>query len=110
MSVRPDHFEHGFGRHLEIVAAPASACDRMCERGLIDPVLDKGLVDVDGNDFAERQPGLGVSAVRALELDDLRKPAFEGHWTFRYARHVDELAGRGCEPCDGKLVDVMGNM
>jgi hypothetical protein len=36
------------------------------ERGLIDAVFDHGLVDVNGNDLAERQPGLGLAAIGAL--------------------------------------------
>ena len=45
-------------RDLEIIAPAAGAHDRVGQRGLIDAVLDHGLVDVDGDDLAERQPGL----------------------------------------------------
>ena len=45
----------------------------MSEPGLVDAVLDEGLVDVHGDDLAQRQPGLRLFAIGALELDDLRQ-------------------------------------
>ena len=62
--VRPDHFEHGFRRHLEMVSATHRACDRSRERGVVDAIPDECFVDMDGDDFAERQPSFGVSPSR----------------------------------------------
>ncbi len=56
-----------FRLDLEIVAATAGADDRVGGGGPVDAVLDEGLVDMDGDDLAERQPGLGLLAVGALE-------------------------------------------
>src|SRR5882724_4231945 len=75
--IRPDHLEHVFGLDLKIVAAAAGADDRAGQPGLVDAVLDHGLVDVNGDDLTERQPGVRLVAVGALQLDDLRQLAFE---------------------------------
>src|SRR4051795_5116494 len=105
-SVRPDHLEHVFRLDLEIIPAAAGPDDRAGGGGLVDAILDHGLVDVNGNDLAERQPGIGFLAVGALEPDDVGHLAFEGDRTFAYARHVDEPAGHGGEPGDLELVDL----
>src|SRR5512147_1130229 len=76
-SIRPDHLEHVFRLDLEIVAAAAGADDRMSQPGLVDAVPDKGLVDVHGDDLAQRQPSLRLVAIGPLQLDDLRQLAFE---------------------------------
>ena len=68
-SVRPDHLEHGLRTNFKIIAPAAGAHDRAGEPGLVDAVPDHGLVDVDGDDFAEREPGLRLLAVSALQLD-----------------------------------------
>src|SRR6202790_5879276 len=70
-SIRSDHLEHRIGPYLEIIALAAGAHDRARQRGLVDAVLDEGLVDVDGDDFAEGEPGLRLGAVGALQLDAL---------------------------------------
>src|SRR5262249_42469826 len=53
-SIRPDHLEHGIGPNFKIVTPAPCAHDRAGEPGLVDAVPDHGLVDVDGDDFAER--------------------------------------------------------
>ena len=80
----------------------------MCERGLVHTVTYEGLVDVDGYNFAQRQPGLCCSAVRAFELNDFREPALKRHRTFRHARHIDELTRYCCQTSNRKFVDLMG--
>src|ERR1700730_4575971 len=85
LSIRPRHLEHGFGPDLKIVAAAAGADDGTRQRGLVDAVLDEGLVDVDRDDLAERKPGLRLLAVGALQLDDLRQLAFERYRTLGHA-------------------------
>src|SRR5438445_5782421 len=65
-SIRPDHLEHVFLLDLEIIAFPPRAHDRAGQSGLVDAVPDHGLVDVNGDDFAERQPGLCLFAIGAL--------------------------------------------
>ena len=82
----------------------------MSQPGLIDAVLDEGLVDVHGDDFTQRQPSLRLVTIGTLQLDDLRHLAFEGDRAFRHAGHVDELAGRGGQPRDLELIDIMGNV
>src|SRR5215470_12090922 len=57
-SIRPFHLEHVFRLDLEIVTAAAGADDRLGPGGLVDAVLDHGLVDMDGDDFTEGDPGL----------------------------------------------------
>ena len=94
-SVRPGHFEHGFGRHLEIIATAPGARDGAREGGVVDAVPDEGPIDVDGNDFAECQPGFSVSSIRALETDNFRDLALKRGRAFRDTRHIDEPAGRG---------------
>src|SRR5712672_1875295 len=69
-SVRPPHLEHGLRPDFKIVAPAAGADDRTRQRGLVDAVLDHGLVDVDGDDLAEGEPGLHLRAIGALQLDD----------------------------------------
>src|SRR5258708_15711278 len=78
-SIRPHHLEHGIRPDLEIIALAAGAHDGVRQRGLVDTILDEGLVDVHGNDLAEGEPGLRLLAVGALQLNDLRQPAFERH-------------------------------
>ena len=78
--------------------------------GLVDTVLNHRPVDMDGDDFAERQPGLRLVAVGALQLDDLRQPAFERHRAFGDAGHIDELAGYGGETRDIEFIDVTGDV
>jgi hypothetical protein len=65
-SIRPCHLEHGVGANFKIIALAAGAHDRACQRGLVHAVLDQGLVDVHGDDFAEGEPGLHLPAVGAL--------------------------------------------
>src|SRR4051812_31473835 len=89
-SIRPDHLEHGFRCDLEIVATAAGAGDRARQRGLVDPVVDETLVDMDGDHFAERNPSLRLLAVGALQLDDLGHLALERHRTFGDARDIDD--------------------
>src|SRR5690349_8765658 len=74
----PHHLENVFGLDLEIIAAATGADDRAGGGGLVDPVLDHGLVDVDRDDLTQRQPGVGLLAVGALEPDDVGHLAFEG--------------------------------
>src|ERR1700704_1610122 len=69
-SIRPCHLEHGFGTNFKVVALAAGARDGARQRGLVDAVLDHGLVDVDGDDLAEGEPGLRLPAVGALQLND----------------------------------------
>ena len=57
-SIRADHLEHVFRLDLEIVAAATGPDDRAGQPGLVDAILDEGLVDVHGDNFAQRQPGL----------------------------------------------------
>ena len=45
-SIRADHLEHVFVLDLEIIALAAGAHDRVGQRGLVDAVLDEGLVDM----------------------------------------------------------------
>src|SRR5690349_17673875 len=104
--IRPDHLEHVFRLDLEIIAAAAGADDRAGGGGLVDAVLDHGLVDMDGDDLAQRQPGVGLLAVGALEADDVGYLALEGDRALADARHVDELAGHGGQPRDLELVDL----
>src|SRR4029077_6197325 len=61
-SIRPDHLEHVFRLDLDIVAASSRTHDRAGQSGLVDAVPDHGLVDVDGDDLAECQPGLRLLA------------------------------------------------
>ena len=82
----------------------------MGQAGLVDAVLDEGLVDVHGDDFAQRQPGLRLVAIGTLQLDDLRHLAFEGDRAFRHAGYIDELARRGRQPRDLELIDITGNV
>src|SRR6187399_2900394 len=84
-SIRPDHLEHVFRLDLEIVAAAAGTDDRAGQPGLVDAILDEGLVDVHGDDLAQRQPGLRFVASGTLQLDDLRYLAFERDRAFRHA-------------------------
>src|SRR5437763_774615 len=86
-SIRPDHLEHVFVLDLEIIALAAGADDRAGEPGPVDAVTDHRLVDMNGDHFAERQPGLRLFAVGALQMDDLRQPALERHRALRNARH-----------------------
>src|SRR5215468_5256934 len=109
-SIGPDHFEHVFRLDLKIVAAAASADDRFGPCGLVDAILDHGLVDVDGDDLAEGHPGLRLLAISALELDDLGQLAFERDRAFGNPRHVDQLAGHGGEAGNSEFVDVAGDM
>src|SRR3954470_9511802 len=87
-SVRPDHLEHVFRLDLEIITAAAGPDDRAGGGGLVDAVLDHSLVDVNGDDLAERQPGVGLLAVGALQSDDIGHLALEGDGTLADARHV----------------------
>jgi hypothetical protein len=77
--VRPDHFEHGFRRHLEIVAAAPSARDRARERGVVDAIPDEGFIDMDGNDLADVAlltvpPAKGMKLF--VETNLLRSPVY----------------------------------
>src|SRR6478609_9335786 len=54
-SIRADHLEHVFRLDLEIVAAAAGTDDRVGEPGLVNAILDEGLIDVHGDDLAQRQ-------------------------------------------------------
>src|ERR1700736_6190236 len=76
-SIRSRHLEHGILPDFEIITPAPRTHDRPGQRGLIDAVPDHGLVDVDGDDLAEREPGLRLPAVGALKLDDLRHLAFK---------------------------------
>src|ERR1041385_985847 len=80
-SIRPRHLEHGVGIDDEIIASSPGADDRACQRGLVDAVLDEALVDVNRDHLAERQPGLRLPAVGALQLDDLGHLALERYRT-----------------------------
>src|ERR1700753_319510 len=75
--VRTRHLEHGVFANLEVVALAARTHDGARQRGLIHTVPDHGLVDVSGHHFAKREPGIGLLAVGALELNDLCQLAFE---------------------------------
>src|SRR5258708_20480843 len=86
-SIRPGHLEHGLGPNLKIVTLAAGAHDRARHRGLVNAVLDEGLVDMDGDDLAEGKPGLRLLAVGALQLNDLCQFAFEPDRAFRATRH-----------------------
>src|SRR5262249_53449154 len=108
--IRPDHLEHGFGANFEIIALAAGADDRAGQPGLVDALPDHGLVDMDGNDLTQRQPGLRLFAVGTLELDDLCHLAFERHRAFGDARHVHDLAWRLRQPGELELVDIRGDM
>src|ERR1700731_1542513 len=108
--IRPRHLEQGFGADFEIVALAAGADDRVRQRGLVDTVLDEGLVDVDGDDLAERKPGLRLAAVGALQLNDLRQLAFEGDRAFRDPGHVDQPARRRGQSGDAEFADVVGDV
>src|SRR5580704_14206292 len=108
--VRPDHLEHIFRPDLEIIAPAAGAHDGTRQCGLVDAVLDEGLVDMDGDHLAQREPGLRLLAVGALQLDDLRQFAFKRHRAFRHPRDLDKPAWRLRQPGYRKLVDVMGDM
>lgn len=101
-SVRPDHFVHGFGRHLEVVSATPRACDRSHERGVVDAIPDKCFVDMDCDDFAECQPGFGVSLLArpwkagVLDTTDPAGPVW------RVPTKLSPWANRGLvlsEPC-----------
>src|SRR5690349_3428949 len=109
-SVRPDHLEHVFRLDLEIVALAAGADDRTGEPGLVDAILDEGLVDVHGDDLAEGHPGLRFLAVGALQLEDLRHLALESDRAFRDPGHVDELAGDRRETSELELIDIAGDV
>src|ERR1700694_5905911 len=76
-SIRPRHLEHGILPDFEIVTPAPRTPDRPGQRGLINAVLDHGLSDVDGDDLAEGEPGLRLSAVGAMQLNDLRHLAFK---------------------------------
>src|SRR6266702_6470588 len=106
-SIRPYHLEHVFRLDLEIVAPAAGADDRAGQSSLVDAILDHGLVDMHGDDFAERQPGRRLLAIGALQLDDLRQLAFEGNRAFRHKRYVDELAGYGRQSHYLELIDLL---
>src|SRR5258708_4380209 len=109
-SIRPDHLEHRLRTNLEIIAFAAGADDRAGKPGLVDAVPDHGLVDMDGDDLTQGQPGRRLLAIGALQLNDLRQLALERHRAFRHPRHVDELAGHRGQPGDLELADVMGDV
>src|SRR3954470_15425307 len=108
--IRADHLEHVFRLDLKVVASPAGADDRTGEPGLVDPAFDHRLLDMDGDDFAARQPGLPLFTIGALQLDDLRQLAFEGYRALGDTRHIDELAWRRGEPRDLEFADVVGDV
>src|SRR5271154_1466893 len=105
-SIRPHHFEHVFRPDLEIVALAPGTHDRVRQPGLVDAIPDHGLVDMDGHDLAQREPGLRLLAVGALQLNDLRQLAFERDRAFGDPGHIDELALARGEPRDRKFADV----
>src|SRR5258708_34795873 len=109
-SIRPGHLEHGVRPYLKLAARAPGAHDRARQRGLVDAVLDKSLVDMDGDDLAEGKPGLRLLAIGALQLNDLRQFAFERDRAFRHARHVDARAGGCRQSVDLALADVVGDM
>src|SRR5205814_935032 len=84
--VRPRHVELLVRGDLEIVAAPAGPRDRMSQRGLIDTVFYKRLVEMDGDDLAEGDPGLQLPTFLGLELDDLDQLAFHHSRAFADTR------------------------
>src|SRR5712691_4042232 len=109
-SIRPYHLEHGVRPDFEIVPLAAGAHNGPRQRGLVDAVLDEGLVDVDGNDLAEGEPGLRLLAIGTLQLNDLRQFAFERDRAFRYMGYIDEFARRRRQPGDLELTDAVGDM
>src|SRR5579872_6500597 len=110
ISIWPRHLEHGVLADLEIIALATRAHDGTGERRLIHAVLDHGLVDMDGNDLPEREPGVGLLAVGALQLNDLSQLAFERYRAFGNPWHIDELAGNSRQACDRELVDLVSDM
>src|SRR5258708_3985875 len=94
----PPHLEPGLRPDFKKVAPAAGADDRARQRGLIAAVLDHGLVDVDGDDLAEGEPGLHLLAIGALQLDDLRHLAFERDRAFRDPGTLTRLLGAAVSP------------
>jgi hypothetical protein len=64
----------------------------------VDAVFDEAFVNVNSHDFASCQPGVSPRAVGALELDNLRKAAFERHRTFRHRGTPTSLLGVAVSP------------
>src|SRR5580698_10741076 len=87
-SVRPDHLEHVYVLDLEIIAPAAGAHDRVGQGRDVDAVLDHGLVDIDRDHLAERQPALHLLAVGTLQLDDLGHLALERYRAFGHPGHI----------------------
>ena len=63
-SIRPHHLEHGIRPDFEIIAAAPGAHDRARQRGLVDAVLDQGLVDVNGDDLAKQMNATAAHVAR----------------------------------------------
>src|SRR5437762_1602623 len=108
-SIWPAHLEHGVGPNYKVVAAAPCPHDRLCQRSLVDAVLDESLVDVDRDHLAQGEPALHFRAVGGLQLNDLRQLAFEGDRAFGDARHVDFPAGHRGEAGDPELIDIVAD-
>ncbi|OIQ72793.1 transcription-repair-coupling factor [mine drainage metagenome] len=65
--------------------------DRLGGGGVIDPVLDQGLVDPHGHHLAQGQPGVHRPAVGGLKLDQLGQAALEIDRALQHRGSGDQL-------------------
>src|SRR6266481_2792737 len=103
------HLEHSVLRDLEIIAAAPGAQNRICERCLIDTILDQRHINVDGDNFTKNKPSLYFLAPPALELNDFRYLALHRRATFEHPRNGNVLTGRGRQAGQLKLVHIVRN-
>src|SRR5687767_4207228 len=98
------HLEHGAGADLGIARWSAGAQDGVGSGGVVDTVYQQRTVDVDGNHFAQHEPGVHGRTVGPLKSCDLRQSAFEVDRALEHARRRDDRRGHWSQACVGELV------
>ena len=68
---------------------PSSLSQRRGGRSIVQSVADQIVPDMDGDDFAQYQPGIRIQSRAVRQAQQLRQPAFEGHRTLRDARRLN---------------------